>query len=93
MIASMAFASALGWGVALSVMPVVPCQGAWTLVGFFAGNTMSNYAIAAMTATGGLLITAISLRLLRIREIAIDDLLPAILVAPLLASLVANIRG
>jgi uncharacterized membrane protein YqgA involved in biofilm formation len=93
LIASMAFASALGWGVALSIVPVVIYQGAWTLVGVFAGNTMSDYAIAAMTATGGLLIMAIALRLLKIREIAIGDLLPAIIVAPLLAFLVATIRG
>jgi uncharacterized membrane protein YqgA involved in biofilm formation len=92
LIASMAFASALGWGVALSVFPVVIYQGAWTLVGVFAGNTMSSYAIAAMTATGGLLIMAIALRLLKIREIAIGDLLPAIVVAPLLAALVATLR-
>jgi uncharacterized membrane protein YqgA involved in biofilm formation len=93
LIAAMAFASALGWGVALSIVPVVIYQGAWTLVGVFAGNTMSDYAIAAMTATGGLLIMAIALRLLKIREIAIGDLLPAIVVAPLLATLVATIRG
>ena len=93
LIAAMAFASALGWGVALSVIPVVIYQGGWTLVGVFAGNTMSDYAIAAMTATGGLLIMAIALRLLRIREIAIGDLLPAIIVAPLLAALVATVRG
>jgi len=93
LIAAMAFASALGWGVALSVIPVVIYQGGWTLVGVFAGNTMSDYAIAAMTATGGLLIMAIALRLLRIREIAIGDLLPAIIVAPLLAALVATLRG
>jgi uncharacterized membrane protein YqgA involved in biofilm formation len=93
LIASMAFASALGWGVALSIVPVVIYQGAWTLVGVFAGNTMSDYAIAAMTATGGLLIMAIALRLLKIREIAIGDLLPAVIVAPLLAVLVATIRG
>ena len=92
-IAAMAFASALGWGVALSALPVVIYQGIWTLVGVFAGNTMSTYAIAAMTATGGLLIMAISLRLLKIREIAIGDLLPAIIVAPLLAALVATIRS
>lgn len=92
-IAAMAFASALGWGVGLSALPVILYQGAWTLVGVFAGNTMSTYAIAAMTATGGLLIMAISLRLLKIREIAIGDLLPAIIVAPLLAGLVATIRG
>ncbi|HUW78610.1 MAG TPA: DUF554 domain-containing protein [Candidatus Nanopelagicaceae bacterium] len=93
LIASVAFASALGWGVGLSVFSIMIYQGAWTLVGVFAGNIMSDYAIAAMTATGGLLIMAIALRLLRIREIAIGDLLPAIIVAPLLATLIASFRG
>lgn len=92
-IAAMAFASALGWGVALAALPVVIYQGAWTLIGALAGNAMSSYAIAAMTATGGLLIMAIALRLLRIRNIAIGDLLPAIAVAPLLAFLIATVRG
>ena len=35
-----------------------------------------------MTATGGLLLVGVSLRMLRIREIAVGDLLPALVVAP-----------
>lgn len=92
-IASMAFASALGWGVALSAVPVVIYQGAWTVIGVVVGKSMSDYAIAAMTATGGLLIIAIALRLLRVRNIAIGDLLPAIVIAPLLAALIASVRS
>ena len=38
--------------------------------------------LAALTATGGLLLVGVALRLLRIREIPVADLLPALLVAP-----------
>jgi hypothetical protein len=48
--------------------------------------------IAALTATGGLLLVGISLRLLRIREIPVGDLLPALVVAPLLTQLVVLLR-
>lgn len=47
---------------------------------------------AALTATGGLLLVGISLRLLRIRDIAVGDLLPALLVAPVLTQLVVVLR-
>jgi uncharacterized membrane protein YqgA involved in biofilm formation len=43
--------------------------------------------LAAVTATGGLLLVGVALRLLRIREIPVADLLPALLVAPLLVQL------
>ena len=39
-----------------------------------------------------LLLVGVALRLLRIREIAVADLLPALLVAPLLTSLVVALR-
>ena len=48
--------------------------------------------LLAITATGGVLLVGVALRLLRIREIAVADLLPAVLVAPLLVSLVAALR-
>ena len=38
--------------------------------------------LAALTATGGLLLVGVALRLLRIREIPVADLLPALVVAP-----------
>jgi len=38
-----------------------------------------------MTAVGGVLLIGIALRLLKIREIAVANLLPALALAPLLA--------
>ncbi len=88
--ASMAFAASLGWGVAASAIAVGLYQGAWTFLGWLLGNVMSEFEIAAMTATGGLMLAAISLRLLKIRQIPVGDLLPALAIAPLLALLVSR---
>lgn len=80
--AAMAFASSLGWGVAASVIPVAIYQGAWTLVGLGLGNILSGYQIDAMTIVGGLMLICIGLRLLKIKDIAVGNLLPALFIAP-----------
>ncbi len=80
---AMAFAASLGWGVAVSALPVGIYQGFWTLIGVGLGNILSGYQIDAMTATGGVLLAAIGLKLLKIKEIAVGNLLPALAVAPL----------
>lgn len=82
---SLAFAASLGWGVALSSLPVGIYQFAWTAVGLFLGSILAEYQVSAMTAVGGILLVGISLRLLRIKQIAVGNLLPALALAPLLA--------
>jgi uncharacterized membrane protein YqgA involved in biofilm formation len=82
---SLAFAASLGWGVALSSLPVGIYQFAWTAVGLFLGSILTDYQVAAMTAVGGILLVGIALRLLRIKQIAVGNLLPALALAPLLA--------
>jgi len=83
--AALAFAASLGWGVALSALPVGIYHFAWTAVGLFLGAILTNYQVAAMTAVGGILLIGISLRLLRIKQIAVGNLLPALALAPLFA--------
>jgi uncharacterized membrane protein YqgA involved in biofilm formation len=82
-IAAMAFAATLGWGVAASAIPTAIYQLIWTALGWSIGNVLNAFQIASITATGGLLIFCISLRLLKIKTIAIGDLLPALFVAPI----------
>ena len=83
--AALAFAASLGWGVALSALPVGIYQFAWTAVGLFLGAILTSYQVAAMTAVGGILLIGISLRLLRIKQVAVGNLLPALALAPLFA--------
>ena len=82
---SIAFAASLGWGVALSSLPVGIYQFIWTGIGVSLGAILADYQIAAMTAVGGVLLIGISLRLLRIKDVAVANLLPAIALAPLIA--------
>ena len=80
--AAIAFAASLGWGVAASAIPVGIYQGVWTLIGLFLGNVLAQYQIDAMTVVGGLLLLSIGLRLLRVKEVAVGNLLPALAIAP-----------
>lgn len=80
--AAIAFAASLGWGVAASAIPVGVYQGVWTLIGLFLGNVLAQYQIDAMTIVGGLLLLSIGLRLLRVKEVAVGNLLPALAIAP-----------
>lgn len=90
--AAMAFASTFGIGVLLSAVSVGVVQGSLTLVGWLLGSIMPDAHIAALTATGGLLLVGISLRLLRIKDVPVGDMLPALIVAPLLTQLVVTFR-
>lgn len=83
--ASMAFAAALGPGVAASAIPVGIYQGAFTAIGFGLGGVMPDYQIAAMTAVGGLLLVGVSLRLLQLKALPVGDMLPALAFAPAVA--------
>lgn len=85
--AAMAFASTLGWGVAASIIPLGIYQGAWTLIGWIAGNVLEKYQIDAMTICGGLMLVGIGLRLLDIKKIAVANLLPALFLAPIVATI------
>lgn len=87
--AALAFAAALGWGVAASGISILVVQGGLTLFGFFLGNFMSEVQILMLTATGGLLLVGISMRLLNIKQIPVGNLLPALLFAPLLVALLS----
>ena len=90
--AAMAFAASFGWGVAASAITVVVVQGGLTVAGVLLGDVLPAAYVAALTATGGVLLVGVALRLLRIREIPVADLLPALLVAPFLVALAATLR-
>ncbi len=83
--AAMDFAASLGWGVAVAAIPVGIYQAFWTVIGVGLGSILTGYQVDAMTATGGVLLICIGLKLLKIRDIAAGNLLPALAVAPLLA--------
>ena len=87
--AAIAFAASFGWGVAASLVTILVVQGGLTLVGLGLGDVLPDAHVAALSAAGGLLLVGVALRLLRVRDVPVADLLPALLVAPLLVTAVA----
>ena len=90
--AAIAFAASLGWGVAASVVALLVVQGSLTALGAVLGDVMPAAQVAALTATGGLMLVGVALRLLRIKQVPVGDLLPGLVIAPLLTTLVAALR-
>lgn len=85
-VAALTFASVLGWGVLLSAGTVLVVQGALTLGAGFFGPVLTEDMISATTATGGILIFGIGLVLLNLKEVRVANMLPALLLAPLLVA-------
>ena len=86
--AAMAFASTLGWGVMASAAAVALIQGSLTAIGYFAGDVLSAAQVDALTSAGGVILVALGLRLLNLKQIPVGDLLPALAIAPPLVWLV-----
>jgi len=89
--AAIAFAASLGWGVLFSAVAVGILQGGLTLAAFLLGDLFTPGQVDALTATGGVLLIALGLRLLGVKQVPVGDLLPALVVAPVLAWLVATL--
>lgn len=91
--ASVAFAASLGWGVLFSAVPILLYQGTVTLFAHLLASVLTDPLVVEMTATGGLIIVGISLRLLDIKELRLANYLPALALAPLIVVLIPIIKG
>jgi uncharacterized membrane protein YqgA involved in biofilm formation len=85
--ASLAFAASFGLGVMASVLSVGAIQGTLTVVGVVLGDVLPDAHLVALTATGGLILVGVAIRLLDLKPIPVADLLPALLVAPALTEI------
>lgn len=90
--ASIAFAAAYGWGVAASVLTLLAIQGSLTALGAVLGDFLPDAHLAALTATGGLILVGVALRLLDVKQLKVGDLLPALFFAPVLVEIVTWFR-
>ena len=80
-VASIAFASSLGVGVAFSALSVFAIQGAITLLASKLAFLQGPGVIEAVTATGGLLILGIGINILEIKQIRVGNLVPSLVYA------------
>ena len=85
--AALAFAASFGIGVMLSALSVALIQGSLTLVGVLLGSFLPEAHLLALTATGGLVLIGVAVRLLGLKPIPVADLLPALIVAPVLTQI------
>jgi uncharacterized protein len=90
---SIAFAASLGWGVALSAVSIMIYQGSISLFASVLSQVLTDPMIGEMTATGGLIIVGIGLKLLEIKDIRLANLLPALLIAPLIMALLPLVKS
>lgn len=79
-IASIIFASTMGIGVAFSAVSVFIYQGTITIGSSFMRQLLVPEVVNEMSAIGGLLITAIGLKMLEIKQIKIGNMLPAVFI-------------
>lgn len=85
-VASLSFAAVLGWGVLLSAGTVLVVQGTITLSAGLIEPLITEPMVQATTATGGVLILGLGFVLLGLKEIRVANMLPALVVAPVLVA-------
>jgi uncharacterized membrane protein YqgA involved in biofilm formation len=86
--AALALASTLGVGVLFSVIVVLIYQGGISLMAIQTQSAFTDLMLAEISVVGGVLLLGVSIStLLELRSIRIGNLLPALVVAPVLAVL------
>jgi hypothetical protein len=88
---SLAFAASLGWGVAASAVSVGAWQGLVTVLAVLLGSLLPPALVASLTATGGVLLLGVGFRLLQIRAVPVGDMLPSLLVAPVITAVLMQV--
>jgi uncharacterized protein len=91
-VASIAFAAALGWGVALSAVTVLAVQGGIAATAAFLSAAMDDATILAITSAGGLILLGVSLRLLDLKAVRVANFLPALVLAPVFLRVAELVR-
>ncbi len=89
-ITSIVFASTMGVGVLFSALSVFLYQGVITLSAAYVKQFLIPEVVAQMSSVGGLLIVAIGIGLLDIRNLKIGNMLPAIFI-PLLYAVIKQL--
>lgn len=92
-VAAIAFAAALGPGVALSALTVLAVQGSIAAAAVLLRELLDEATVVAVTAAGGVILMGLSLRLLDLKPVRVASFLPALLLAPILVRLADLIRG
>mgnify|MGYP001197806205 FL=1 len=83
------YSGTMGIGVIFSAISLLIVQGFFTLLAIILGNSFLNDSmINELTSTGGLMILSIGLRLLNIKKLPTADMIPGLLIAPLIINFI-----
>ncbi|MEO0079029.1 MAG: DUF554 domain-containing protein [candidate division WOR-3 bacterium] len=85
--ASAALAASLGVGVLFSVIPLVVYQGTLTIFASSLRPVLSDPVVNEITAVGGLILVGLGINILELRQLRVLNMLPALVVAGVLAAL------
>ena len=92
-ISSIVLASLYGVGVLLTSVVVLLVQGSMVLLASQLSFLTQQTYLANFTGAGGLIVLAIGLRLLEVRDIKVGNLLPALVLSPIIDYLVLIFKG
>lgn len=84
--ASVALAASFGIGVLFSVVPLLIYQGGLTIAAWSLGRVLADSVVNEVTAAGGLVLIGLGLTILEIKPLKVLNLLPALVIAGLLAA-------
>lgn len=77
-------ASAFGFGVVVSAVPLLIFQGILTLLAMVASSFFTPQIILGLTSVGGILLIGLGINILEIKKLRIMNMLPSLLVVVLL---------
>lgn len=77
-------ASAFGFGVIISAIPLFIFQAILTLIAMYAGRFFTPEIIQGLTSVGGILLIGLGINILEIKKLRIMNMLPALVVVALL---------
>jgi uncharacterized protein len=92
-VAAIAFAAALGWGVALSAITVLVVQGGIAAGASAISGLMDPITILAISSAGGIILLGVALRLLELKQVRVANFLPALVLAPIFVRIADAVRG
>jgi len=84
LISSFFLAAALGRGVLFSAIGVLVIQGSMTIGFFYIGEQISPELVDKLTVTGGIILLALGLDLMNVKEFKILNLMPAFIILPVI---------
>lgn len=77
-------ASAFGFGVIVSSIPLLIFQSGITLLAMYASSIFSPEIIQGLTSVGGILLIGLGINILEIKKLRIMNMLPALIIVALL---------